>query len=50
MLELKLLQTATKMIAGVEAMHMVKKGQLKLREQSVKNQDRCIDYLFGLTA
>ncbi|WP_042867844.1 DDE-type integrase/transposase/recombinase, partial [Bacillus cereus] len=27
MLGLKALQTATKMIAGIEAMHMVKKGQ-----------------------
>ncbi|WP_141545099.1 DDE-type integrase/transposase/recombinase, partial [Bacillus thuringiensis] len=32
MLGLKSLRTATKMIAGIEAMHMVKKGQLKLRE------------------
>ncbi|QWI47249.1 IS6 family transposase [Bacillus mycoides] len=50
MLGLKSLRTATKMIAGIEVMHMVKKGQLKLREQSVKNQNRCIHQLFGLTA
>ncbi|WP_441296744.1 IS6 family transposase [Bacillus cereus] len=50
MLGLKSLRTATKMIAGIEAMHMVKKGQLKLREQSVKNQNICIQHLFGLTA
>ncbi|QCJ54919.1 IS6 family transposase (plasmid) [Bacillus thuringiensis] len=31
MLGLKSMQTAVKMIAGIEAMHMVKKGQLKLR-------------------
>ncbi len=31
MLGLKSLRTATKMIAGIEAMHMVKKGQLKLK-------------------
>ncbi|OUB56718.1 IS6 family transposase, partial [Bacillus thuringiensis] len=34
MLGLKSMQTAVKMIAGIEAMHMVKKGQLKLRAQS----------------
>ncbi|HDX9661275.1 TPA: DDE-type integrase/transposase/recombinase, partial [Bacillus toyonensis] len=39
MLGLKSLQTATKMIAGIEVMHMIKKGQVKLREQSVKNQN-----------
>jgi IS6 family transposase len=39
-----------KMIAGIEAMHMVKKGQLKLRAQSAQNQNRCIHQLFGLTA
>ncbi|AKR12891.1 transposase (plasmid) [Bacillus thuringiensis] len=48
MLGLKSLRTATKMIAGIEAMHMVKKGQLKLREQSVKNQNIFIQHLFGL--
>ncbi len=48
MLGLKSLRTATKMIAGIEAMHMVKKGQLKLREQSVKNQNICIQHLLGI--
>lgn len=50
MLGLKSMQTAVKMIAGIEAMHMVKKGQLKLRAQSAQNQNRCIHQLFGLTA
>ncbi|MEH7219011.1 IS6 family transposase [Bacillus toyonensis] len=50
MLGFKSLRTAIKIIAGIEAMHMVKKGQLKLREQSVKNQNRCIHQLFGFTA
>ncbi|QPW51636.1 IS6 family transposase (plasmid) [Bacillus thuringiensis] len=50
MLGLKSLRTATKMIAGIEVMHMIKKGQLKLRGQSVKNQNRCIHQLFGLPA
>ncbi|MEI4606030.1 IS6 family transposase, partial [Bacillus cereus] len=50
MLGLKSLRTATKMIAGIEVMYMIKKGQLKLRVQSVKNQTRCIHQLFGLPA
>ncbi|WP_242321875.1 IS6 family transposase [Bacillus cereus group sp. BfR-BA-01354] len=50
MLELKSLRTATKMIAGIEIMHMIKKGQLRLRVQFVKNQNRCTQHLFGLTA
>ncbi|PFE08200.1 IS6 family transposase, partial [Bacillus cereus] len=49
MLGLKSWQTAKKMIAGIEVMHMIKKGQLKLKEQSFKNQNRCIHQLFGLT-
>ncbi|OQR53132.1 IS6 family transposase, partial [Bacillus sp. CDB3] len=44
------LQTARKMIAGIEAMHMIKKGQLKLREQSVQNQNICIHQVFEVTA
>ncbi len=50
MLGLKSLRTATKMIAGIEAMHMVEKGQINLREKSVQNQNRCIQHLFGLIA
>ncbi|EJR93324.1 IS6 family transposase [Bacillus mycoides] len=50
MLGLKSLQTATKMIAGIEVMHMIKKGQIKLREQSVKNQNIFIYQVFELTA
>ncbi len=50
MLGFKSWRTVTKMIAGIEAMHIVKKGQLKLRAQSEKNQNRCIHQLFGLTA
>ncbi|OUB38198.1 hypothetical protein BK740_27440 [Bacillus thuringiensis serovar argentinensis] len=49
MLGLKSWQTAKKMIAGIEVMHMIKKGQLRLKEQSIKNQNRCIHQLFGLT-
>ncbi len=50
MLGVKSWQTATKMIAGIEVVHMIKKGQLKLRVQSVKNQNKCIHQLFGLPA
>jgi len=50
MLGLKSLQTARKMIDGVEAMHMVKKGQTLRGEKSVQRQIYLINELFGLTA
>ncbi|WP_242321867.1 DDE-type integrase/transposase/recombinase, partial [Bacillus cereus group sp. BfR-BA-01354] len=50
MLGLKLLHTATKMIAGIEAMYMVKKGQTLQGEKSVQKQISLIDELFGLPA
>ena len=50
MLGLKSLQTATKMIAGIEAMYMVKKGQTLQREKSVQRQIYLINKLFDLTA
>ncbi|MCQ6307565.1 DDE-type integrase/transposase/recombinase, partial [Bacillus cereus] len=50
MLGLKSLQTATKMIAGIEALHMVKKGQTLQGEKSVQRQIYLINELFGLTA
>ncbi|MGQ4288601.1 IS6 family transposase [Bacillus thuringiensis] len=50
MLGLKSLQTATKMIAGVEAMHMIKKGQTRQGEKSVQKQIYLIHEIFGLTA
>ncbi len=50
MLGLKSLHTATKMITGIEAMHMVKKGQTLHREKSVQRQIYLINELFGLTA
>lgn len=36
------------MISGIKAMHMVKKDQLMLKVQSVKNQNKCIHQLFGI--
>ncbi len=50
MLGLKSFRTATFILAGVEAMHMVKKEQIDLRDQSVQNQKQFIHQLFGLTA
>ncbi len=37
-------------LSGVEAMHMVKKEQIDLRDQFVQNQNIFINQLFGLTA
>jgi len=34
----------------VEAMHMIKKEQLDLRDQSAQNQEEFIHRLFGLAA
>ncbi|HDT6579565.1 TPA: hypothetical protein QFT23_005869 [Bacillus cereus] len=50
MLGLKSLQTATKMIAGIEVMHMVKKGQTLQGGKSVQRQIDLINKLFELTA
>ncbi|PEA06529.1 DDE-type integrase/transposase/recombinase, partial [Bacillus cereus] len=50
MLGLKSLQTATKMIVGIEVMHMVKKGQTPQGEKSIQRQIYLINELFGLTA
>lgn len=50
MLGLKSLQTATKMIAGIEVMHIIKKGQTLQGEKSVQRQIYLIHEIFGLTA
>lgn len=50
MLELKSFCTATFILAGVKAMHMIKKEQNDLRDQSVQNQKQFIHQLFGLSA
>ncbi|MCQ6530903.1 IS6 family transposase [Bacillus mycoides] len=46
----KSFQTAVSILSGVEAMHMIKKKQIDLRDQSVQNQNIFIHQLFGLTA
>jgi len=50
MLGLKSFRTAKKILSGMEAMHMLRKKQVFLREKSVKNQKELIHQLFGLTA
>ncbi|HDR7613947.1 TPA: IS6 family transposase, partial [Bacillus mycoides] len=37
-------------ISGIEAMHMVKKGQLILLDKSDQNQVKFIHQLFGIVA
>ncbi|EJQ96254.1 DDE-type integrase/transposase/recombinase, partial [Bacillus cereus] len=49
MLGFKCFDTATSILSGVEAMHMIKKEQLDLRDQSVQNQKEFIHQLFGLS-
>lgn len=48
MLGFKSFDTATSILSGVEAMHMIKKEQIDLRDQSVQNQIEFIHQLFGL--
>ncbi|MBJ7987994.1 DDE-type integrase/transposase/recombinase, partial [Bacillus cereus] len=50
MLGFKWFDTATSILSGVEAMHMIKKEQIDLRDQSVQNQKKFIHQLFGLVA
>ncbi|MED3855507.1 IS6 family transposase [Priestia megaterium] len=50
MLGLKSFRTATSIISGIEAMHMIKKGQLVLQDKSVRNQMKFIYQLFGMVA
>ncbi|MGG2093462.1 IS6 family transposase [Bacillus sp. S13(2024)] len=50
MLGLKSFRIATYIISGIEAMHMVKKGQLVLLDKSVQNQVNFIHQLFGIYA
>ena len=50
MLGFKSFQTAVSILSGIEAMHMIKKEQIDLQNQSVQNQNIFIHQLFGLTA
>lgn len=49
MLSLKSFRTAKWILAGIEAMHMMKKGQTS-QEKSVQNQVNLIHQLFGIPA
>ena len=50
MLGFKSFRTAKAIISGIEAMHMVKKGQLVLQDKSAQNQVKIIHKLFGIAA
>ncbi|QTL52693.1 IS6 family transposase [Priestia aryabhattai] len=48
MLGLKSFSTATSILSGIEAMHMIKKGQLISQDKSVQNQVEFIHELFKI--
>jgi transposase-like protein len=50
MLGFKSFDTAISILSGVEAMHMIKKEQIDLQDQSIQNQIQFINNLFGLAA
>ncbi|MBE7105756.1 IS6 family transposase [Bacillus cereus] len=50
MLGLKSFRTAKSILSGIEAMHIIKKGQLILRDKSVQNEMKFIHQLFGMAA
>jgi transposase, IS6 family len=50
MLGFKSFSTAEKTIAGIEVMHMIRKGQVECNHSSVLSTVELINKLFGLTA
>jgi len=50
MLGFKSYKTSASILSGVEAMHIIKKGQLILRDKSVQNEMKFIHQLFGMAA
>ncbi|MFD3447630.1 hypothetical protein ACFDTO_23855 [Microbacteriaceae bacterium 4G12] len=50
MFGLKSLQTAKKVITGIEVMHIIKKGQTPQGEKSVQKQIYLIHDFFGLNS
>ncbi|MGH1145977.1 IS6 family transposase [Bacillus pseudomycoides] len=50
MLGSKSYETATSILSGVEAMHMMKKGQLNLQVKSAQNEVGFIHKLFGIAS
>jgi IS6 family transposase len=47
MLGVKSFETAMKTIEGIETMHMIKKGQIKLKNLSAHNKVQLFNQLFG---
>ncbi|OJE51522.1 transposase [Bacillus proteolyticus] len=45
---MKSFRTETLILRGIEAMHMMKKGQLHQRAKSAKNEVEVIHKIFGL--
>jgi IS6 family transposase len=50
MLGFKSFETAEKTIQGIETMHMIRKGQVKLKNLSVPSSVKLFHKLFGLLA
>lgn len=50
MLGFKSFETAEKTIQGIETMHMIRKGQVKLKNLSVPNNFEFFQKLLGLLA
>ncbi|MES5896516.1 DDE-type integrase/transposase/recombinase [Bacillus cereus group sp. RP43] len=50
MLGFKSFKTATSILSGVEAMHMMKKGQLHRQVKSIQNEVEFVHNLFGITS
>uniref|UniRef100_UPI0035E461EE DDE-type integrase/transposase/recombinase n=1 Tax=Paenibacillus alginolyticus TaxID=59839 RepID=UPI0035E461EE len=50
MLGFKSFKTAEKTIAGIEVMHMIRKGQVECNHSSALSVVELINKLFGLTA
>jgi transposase-like protein len=50
MLGFKSFKTATFILSGVEAMHMMKKGQLHRQVKSIQNELKFIHKLFGIAS
>ncbi len=50
MLGLKSFRTATYILSGIEAMHMIKKKQVHQGVKSAQNRKEFIDQLFGIAS
>lgn len=50
MLGFKTYETATSIVCGIEAMHLMKKGQVHQGVKSAQNRKEFIDKLFGIAS